>query len=77
MQELFNKDDLSCACIDLGTRREDMAPKPEPNRLAFVFGMVLAIVVTVLAITAWAQQDWAAPIPPTETIYGPQHLNLF
>jgi hypothetical protein len=43
-----------------------MARKPEPARLAFVFGMVLAMAVTILAI-----MTWAAPIPPTETIYRP------
>ena len=53
-----------------------MAPKPEPARLAFVFAMVLAIAVTILAITMWAGRDWAAPIPPTDAIYRPQHLNL-
>ena len=29
-----------------------MAPKPD--RLVFVFGMVLAMAVTILAITTWA-----------------------
>jgi hypothetical protein len=52
--------------------------------LAFVFGMgfamagtVLAIAATTLAITTWADRDSAAPIPPTEAIYQPQHLNLY
>jgi len=41
--------------------------------------MVLAMAVTVLAITTWAgpsnpDSDWAAPIPP---IYRSQHLNLY
>jgi hypothetical protein len=48
------------------------APIP-PKPSAFVFVMVLAMVVT-LAITAWAGIEWAAP---TETIYLPQHWNLF
>ena len=51
-----------------------MAPKPEPARLAFVFGMVLAVAVTIVAIMTWTR-DLAAPSPPTEAIYQPQHLN--
>jgi len=54
-----------------------MAPKPAPDRLLFVFGMVLAMAVTILAITTWAGRDWAAPIPATDAIYRPQHLNLY
>ena len=54
-----------------------MAPKPEPDRLLFVFGMVLAMAVAILAITTWAGSNWAAPIPPTDAIYPPQHLNLY
>jgi hypothetical protein len=53
-----------------------MAPKPEQHRLAFIL-MVLAMVATTLVITAWAAQDWATPIPPTETIYAPQHSNVY
>jgi hypothetical protein len=53
------------------------APKPKPDRLASVFGMALAMAVIILAITAWASRDWAAPTPPTETIYGPQHVILY
>jgi hypothetical protein len=61
-------------------QEEDMAPKPD--RLAFVFGMVLAMVVTILAITTWAappnpESDSAAPIPPRETIYRPERWNLY
>jgi hypothetical protein len=33
-------------------QEEDLAPKPD--RLAFVFGMVLAMAVTIVAITTWA-----------------------
>jgi hypothetical protein len=54
-----------------------MAPKPEPARLAFVFGMVLAMALTILAIITWADRDLAASSPPTEAIYQPQHLNLY
>jgi len=50
-----------------------VAPKPEPVRVAFVFGMAL----TILAIMTWADRDLAAPSPPTEAIYQPQHLNLY
>ena len=67
-----------------------MAPKPEPHRLAFVardvqvrvitgllgFGIGLAMVRTILTIPAWTGLD-SAPNPPTETIYGPQHLILY
>jgi hypothetical protein len=52
-----------------------MAPKPEPARLAFVFGMVLAMAVTILAILTWPRRDLAAP--STEAIYRPQHFNLY
>ena len=56
----------------------------QPHRLEFkpfefIFAMVLAMAVTVLAITTWAapsnpESDWAAPIPP---IYRPYHPNLY
>jgi hypothetical protein len=54
-----------------------MAPKPD--RLTFVFGMVLAMAVTILAITTWAapRDESAAPISPREIIYRPQHLSLY
>jgi len=44
-----------------------MAPKPEPARLAYVFGMVLAV-AAILAITT--QRDFAAP--STSLIYRPE-----
>ena len=50
-----------------------MAPKPEPARFVFVFGMA----VTILAILTWLSRDLAAPSPPTEPIYQPQHLILY
>jgi hypothetical protein len=46
-------------------------------KVEFMFGLVIGVVVTVLAMTAWSGSDWAGPIPPTETIYQPQHLNLY
>jgi hypothetical protein len=57
-----------------------MAPKPD--RLTFVFGMVLAMAVTILAITTWAappnpESDSAAPLSPREMIYRPEHRNLY
>jgi hypothetical protein len=57
-----------------------MAPKAD--RLAFVFGMVLALAVTILAITTWAappnpESDSATPIPPRGTIYRPERWNLY
>ena len=52
-----------------------MAPKPKlkPPRFVFVFGMA----VTILALMTWVDRDLAEPIPPTEAIYQPQHLNLY
>jgi hypothetical protein len=52
------------------------------DRLAFVFGMVLAVALTIVAITTWAappnpESDSAAPIPPRETIYRPERWNLY
>ena len=49
-----------------------MAPKSKlkPARFVFVFGMA----VTILAILTWLSHDLAAPTPPTEPIYQPQHL---
>jgi hypothetical protein len=45
-------------------------------------GIILAMAVVVLAITTWAAppnpvSDSAAPIPASEAIYRPQHLNLY
>jgi hypothetical protein len=49
-----------------------------PHRPEFIFTMVLAMAVTILAITTWAapsnpESDLAAPIPP---IYRPSHQIL-
>jgi hypothetical protein len=49
-----------------------MALKPH-----YVFGMVLAMAVTILAILSWTRRDLAAPIPPSEAIYQPQHWNVY
>ena len=54
----------------------------KPDRLAFVFGMALAMAMTILAMRTWAgppnpESDSAAPIAPSETIYRPQHWNLY
>jgi hypothetical protein len=60
----------------------------QPHRLEFkphrleLFGMVLAMAVTILAITTWAappnpESDLAAPLSPRETIYRPEHRNLY
>ena len=46
-----------------------MAPKPEPARLAYVFGMVLAVTAIILAITT---PNLAAP--SSSPIYHPQLL---
>ena len=53
-----------------------MAPKPD--RLAFIFGMVLAIpVVTTWAAPLNPEQNLVAPIPPRETIYRPEHWRAY
>jgi len=54
----------------------------KPDRLAFALAMVIAMAMTVLAVKTWAgppvpDSDSAAPIPPRETIYRPQHWNLY
>jgi hypothetical protein len=54
----------------------------QPHRLEFIFGMVLAVAVSILAITTWAfslnpESDSAAPIPPSEAIYRAQHWNAY
>ena len=54
-----------------------MAPKPKPVRFEFTVGMVLAMALTILTIMTWADRDLAAPSPPTEAIYQPQHLILY
>jgi hypothetical protein len=49
----------------------------KPHRLEFIFGMVLAMAVTILAITTWAAPNsesyLASPISP---IYRPDHRIL-
>ena len=47
-------------------------------RVEFIFGLVIAMVVTILAMTTWAapsnpESDLATPIPP---IYRPNHQIL-
>jgi len=49
------------------------------HRLEFIFGMVLAMAVTILTITTWAaprntESESAAPIPP---IYRPNRPMLY
>jgi hypothetical protein len=51
----------------------------KPHRFEFFFAMVLAMALTVLAITTWAAPSnpdsvSAAPIPP---IYQSDHRNLY
>jgi hypothetical protein len=50
----------------------------KPDRLALIFGMVLAMAV----VTTWAtplnpESDSVAPIPPRETIYRPEHWRVY
>jgi hypothetical protein len=47
----------------------------KPHRLEFIFGMVLAMAVTILAITTWAappnpESDSAMPLFPREMFTG-------
>jgi hypothetical protein len=50
----------------------------KPHRLEFIFGIVLAMAVAILAITTWAAPNsesyLAAPISP---IYRPDHRILY
>jgi hypothetical protein len=56
-----------------------VAPKPEPARLAFVFGTVLAMAMIVAAMTTWAAlpSPSAESIQSTGAIYQSQYLNLY
>ena len=45
--------------------------------IALGFGIVLAVAVTILVIMMWVDRNLAEPIPPTEAIYQPQHLNVY
>jgi hypothetical protein len=50
--------------------------------LAFVFAVVLAMAMTVLAITTWAhlpdpEDESAAPLAPRQTIYRPQNWTVY
>ena len=62
------------------TWRQEAEMAQEPG-LALSLG-ILAMAVVVLAIMMWAappnpESASAAPIPPREIIYRPQHLNLY
>jgi hypothetical protein len=51
----------------------------KPHRFEFIFAMVLAMAVTILAMTTWAAPSnpdnvSAAPIPP---IYQSDYRNLY
>src|SRR5262249_48207980 len=69
----------SAIATSIGRQEGYVAPKPKPRPARFVFtvGMVLAMALTILTIMTWADRDLAAPSPPTEAIYQPQHLNLY
>jgi hypothetical protein len=56
-----------------GARRGYMAPKPKPARFVFTVGMVLAMAMTILTITA--DRDLAAS--SASPIYHPQLLLLY
>jgi hypothetical protein len=52
-----------------------VAPKPEQARHAFIFGMVLAMAVTILALITWVDRDLAQP--SSSPIYHPQLLFVY
>jgi hypothetical protein len=57
-----------------------VALKPEPARLAFVFGMILAIAVIAIAITTWTTPPSSSAEsikPPCHMIYQAQYLKLY
>jgi hypothetical protein len=63
------------------TREGVMRSHPIVSQEAWL-GMVLAMALTILAITTRAappncEDDSAAPIPPRETIYRPPHWNAY
>src|SRR5262249_8882263 len=77
---------LAICLLESGTAtsiwRQEANMARKPDRLAFVFAMVIAMAMTVLAVKTWAgppapDSDSAAPVPPRETIYRPQHWNLY
>ena len=54
----------------------------KPDRLAFVFAILLATAITFLAITTWAglpdsENDSAAPFSPRQTIYRPSNWTVY
>jgi len=49
----------------------------KPDRLALIFGMVLATaMVATWAATLNPESESVAPIPPKETIYRPEHWRV-
>jgi hypothetical protein len=52
-----------------------MALKPEQARHAFLFGMVLAMAVTILALVTWVDRDLAQP--SSSPIYQSQLLLVY
>ena len=54
----------------------------KPDGLVYLFGIVLAMAMTVLAITTWAhlpdpEDESAAPLAPRQTIYRPQNWTVY
>jgi hypothetical protein len=53
----------------------------QPDSLGLRFALVLALAVIVVTITTWlgpkAASEWAAPIPPDDSIYRAQYLHLY
>jgi len=53
----------------------------QPDSLGFRFALILALAVIVVALTTWlgpkTASEWAKPIPPSDSVYRAQHLNLY
>jgi len=53
----------------------------QPDSLGFRFALILALAVIVIALTTWlgpkTASEWAKPIPPSDSVYRAQHLNLY
>jgi hypothetical protein len=53
----------------------------QPDSLGFRFALVLALAAIVVALTTWlgpkTASKWAAPSPPSDSVYRAQHLILY
>jgi hypothetical protein len=53
----------------------------QPDSLGFRFALVLALAAIVVALTTWlgpkTASKWAAPSPPSDSVYRAQHLIVY